>query len=149
MRPNPQLRCMQNPLLVSRTSASICWRSSLPAEAIFSNSSLINTLSLASPTGIRLLKVVSGQKPREIAAEVLNQVILRTTHHGGPEKSSAAGDKSQDFIEHKLERALEKAGLSGADRGLCQELVYGVVRWMATLGWLIAQKTNGREQKPR
>ena len=31
---------------------------------------------------------------------------------------------------------------------LCQELVYGVVRWQATLDWLIARKTDGREQKP-
>ena len=31
---------------------------------------------------------------------------------------------------------------------LCQEIVYGVVRWQATLDWLIARKTGGREQKP-
>src|SRR5689334_14856846 len=41
MRPNPQLRCMQKPLLVSCTKDSIWWRSNLPAAAIFSNSSLI------------------------------------------------------------------------------------------------------------
>lgn len=34
-----------------------------------------------------------------------------------------------------------------ADRALCQELVYGVVRRRATLDWLIARKTDGREQK--
>ena len=28
--------------------------------------------------------------------------------------------------------------MSSADRGLCQELTYGVVRWQATLDWLIA-----------
>ena len=38
--------------------------------------------------------------------------------------------------------------MSAADRGLCQELVYGVVRWQATLDWLIDRKTEGREQKP-
>ena len=38
-------------------------------------------------------------------------------------------------------------GLSSADRGLCQEIVYGVVRWQIALDWLIARKTNGREQK--
>ena len=27
-------------------------------------------------------------------------------------------------------------------------MVYGVVRWQATLDWLIARKTDGREQKP-
>ncbi len=39
------------------------------------------------------------------------------------------------------------AKLSTADRGLCQELVYGVVRWQTTLDWLIAHKTPGRTQK--
>src|SRR5207302_7837000 len=41
-----------------------------------------------------------------------------------------------------------KTALSSKDRGLCQELVYGVVRWQAALDWLIAQKTPGRTQKP-
>ncbi len=41
-----------------------------------------------------------------------------------------------------------RRALSPADRGLCQELVYGVVRWQATLDWLIARKTGGRAQKP-
>jgi 16S rRNA (cytosine967-C5)-methyltransferase len=77
-----------------------------------------------------LLNVVSGQKPREIAARVLQR--------------RQAGD---DFTETLLERALEGARLSTADRGLCQELVYGAVRWQATLDWLIAQKTHGRTQK--
>jgi 16S rRNA (cytosine967-C5)-methyltransferase len=30
---------------------------------------------------------------------------------------------------------------------LCQELIYGVVRWQVTLDWLIARKTAGRTQK--
>jgi len=48
-----------------------------------------------------------------------------------------------------LEIALATARLSSADRGLCQELVYGVVRWQATLDRLIARKTNsGREPRP-
>lgn len=38
--------------------------------------------------------------------------------------------------------------MSAADRALCQELVYGAVRWQAALDWLIARKTNGRTQKP-
>jgi len=42
---------------------------------------------------------------------------------------------------------LATAALSAADRGLCQELVYGVVRWQTTLDWLIARKTAGRQQK--
>jgi 16S rRNA (cytosine967-C5)-methyltransferase len=77
-----------------------------------------------------LFKLVSGQKPREIAVRVLQQ--------------RRAGGK---FIEDLLETALYGAQLSSADRGLCQEIVYGIVRWQATLDWLIARKTDGREQK--
>jgi 16S rRNA (cytosine967-C5)-methyltransferase len=47
-----------------------------------------------------------------------------------------------------LDSALANARLSPADRGLCQEIVYGIVRWQAALDWLIARKTGGREQKP-
>jgi 16S rRNA (cytosine967-C5)-methyltransferase len=54
-----------------------------------------------------------------------------------------------EYTENLLASALTRAGLSGADRGLCQEIVYGVVRWQATLDWLIARKTQGRAQKPR
>jgi len=50
-------------------------------------------------------------------------------------------------VEHLLERALAPARLSTPDRGLCQELVYGAVRWQAPLDWLIARKTGGRVQK--
>lgn len=46
-----------------------------------------------------------------------------------------------------LERSLADARLSTVDRGLCQELVYGVVRSQAALDWLIARKTPGRTQK--
>ena len=78
-----------------------------------------------------LLKLLSSQKPREIAVRVLQQ--------------RRAGGK---FIEDLLETALYDAQLSPADRGLCQEIVYGIVRWQATLDWLIARKTDGRQQKP-
>ena len=48
-----------------------------------------------------------------------------------------------------LETALANARLSPVDRGLCHELVCGVVRWQATLDCLIARKTTpGREQRP-
>ncbi|HWH67801.1 MAG TPA: 16S rRNA (cytosine(967)-C(5))-methyltransferase RsmB [Candidatus Sulfotelmatobacter sp.] len=73
---------------------------------------------------------MSGQKPREIAVQVLGR---RT---GG------------DFVELLLERALAYQELSSPDRHLCQELVYGIVRWQATLDWLIARKTANRTQKP-
>src|SRR2546430_1145820 len=84
-------------------------------------------LKLVSPRGIALLKVVSGQNPREIAVEVLQR---------------------RGFVEDNLENFLAKAHLSPADRRLCQELVYGVVRRQATLDWLVERKTQGRVQKP-
>jgi len=77
------------------------------------------------------LNVFNPQKPRQIAARVLGQ---RRTNGL--------------FVEDLLEIALANAPLSSADRGLCQEIVYGVVRWQATLDWLILRKTTGREQKP-
>ena len=57
-------------------------------------------------------------------------------------------EQGRGFVEDLLERALAQARLSSADRGLLQELVYGAVRWQATLDWLIARKTPGRTQKP-
>ena len=77
------------------------------------------------------LNVVNDQNPRQIAASVLQQ-----RRPGGR------------FTEDLLDRALAKSRLSPADRALCQELVYGVVRWQAALDWLFARKTDGREQKP-
>ncbi len=74
---------------------------------------------------------MNEQKPRQIAARILGQ-----RRANGP------------FVEDLLETALASAQLSPADRGLCQEIVYGVVRWQAALDWLILRKTNGREQKP-
>ena len=53
-----------------------------------------------------------------------------------------------DFVEDRLEAALAQARLSSIDRHLCQELSYGIIRWQATLDWLIARKTAAREQKP-
>jgi 16S rRNA (cytosine967-C5)-methyltransferase len=76
------------------------------------------------------LNVVNEQKPRQIAARVLQQRCA-----------------SNEFIEDLLEIALQGAQLSPADRALCLEIVYGVVRWQAALDWLIARKTDGREQK--
>ena len=73
---------------------------------------------------------MSGQKPREIAVGLLQR------RPGG------------DYIEHSLDSALARAQLSPADRHLCQELVYGIVRWQATLDWLVARKTGNRAQKP-
>jgi 16S rRNA (cytosine967-C5)-methyltransferase len=73
------------------------------------------------------LNAVNDQNPRQIAAMVLW-------------RRKASGE----FIEKLLEAALAASNLSSADRRLCQELVYGVVRWQATLDWLIDRKTGGR-----
>lgn len=74
---------------------------------------------------------MNAQKPREIAAQTL---INR--------------ERSAAYIETLLETELQRAVLSPQDRGLLQELTYGVVRWQSTLDWLIERKTAGREQKP-
>jgi 16S rRNA (cytosine967-C5)-methyltransferase len=74
---------------------------------------------------------VNGKNPRQIALRV-----LQARRQGG------------EFTENLLEKALgpSKTGISAPDRGLCQELVYGIVRRQATLDWLIAQKTASRQQ---
>jgi 16S rRNA (cytosine967-C5)-methyltransferase len=77
-----------------------------------------------------LLRVVSEQKPRQIAIRVLKERLLE-----------------QDYTENLFEKELSQHRLSGVDRGLCQELVYGIARWQLTLDWLIACKTEGRTQK--
>jgi 16S rRNA (cytosine967-C5)-methyltransferase len=75
---------------------------------------------------------LNSQNPRQIAARVLSQRLT-----------------SGEFTENLLETALATARLSPADRGLCHELVCGVVRWQATLDRLIARKTTpGREPRP-
>jgi 16S rRNA (cytosine967-C5)-methyltransferase len=75
---------------------------------------------------------LNDQNPRQIAARILSQRLT-----------------SGEFTENLLETALAAARLPPADRGLCHELVCGVVRWQATLDRLIARKTApGREQRP-
>jgi 16S rRNA (cytosine967-C5)-methyltransferase len=75
---------------------------------------------------------LNDRNPRQIAARVLSQ---RQT--------------SGEFTENLLETALATARLSPADRGLCHELVCGIVRWQKTLDALIARKTDPqREQRP-
>jgi len=70
-----------------------------------------------------------GENPREIAIRVLRQ-------------RRPLGD----FVETLLDRELARHALSSQDRALCQELVYGIVRWQATLDWLVARKTSARPQ---
>jgi 16S rRNA (cytosine967-C5)-methyltransferase len=74
---------------------------------------------------------VTFEKPREIACRLL---LERET--------------GADYIENLLDSAMARVRLAPADRGLLQELLYGAVRWQATLDWLIARKTQGRTQKP-
>ena len=54
---------------------------------------------------------------------------------------------SGEFTENLLEVALATARLAPADRGLCHELVCGVVRWQATLDCLITRKTTRPQPK--
>src|SRR5437588_2259163 len=80
-------------------------------------------------------------------------------HRGAPKESTQFSSDTRlstleptlssrgGFIEDFMEDALSGNRLSPADRRLCQELVYGVIRWMATLDFLIGQKTGGRTQK--
>jgi len=72
---------------------------------------------------------VNGEKPREIAMRVLRR-----------------RGESGEYVEKLLENELAKRSLNPLDRGLCQELVYGIVRWQSTLDWLVARKTGDRPQ---
>jgi 16S rRNA (cytosine967-C5)-methyltransferase len=79
-----------------------------------------------------LLIDVSEQKPRQIATRLL----LRWRD-------------GRDYLEDLLDVEPAARALSGPDRGLLQELVYGVARRQLALDWLIARKTAaGRTQKP-
>ena len=73
---------------------------------------------------------MTAEKPREIAAQILQR------HAEG-----------REYVERLLDGALAHTTLAPVDRGLVQELTFGVVRWQATLDWLIARKTAGRTQK--
>jgi 16S rRNA (cytosine967-C5)-methyltransferase len=73
---------------------------------------------------------VGGQKPREIAVSLLEE-----------------RERRENYIEDIFEQKLLGLNVTGPDRALLQELVYGVVRWEATLDWLISRKTSGRTQK--
>jgi 16S rRNA (cytosine967-C5)-methyltransferase len=73
-----------------------------------------------------------SKDPREIAARVL----LRR-------------ERASEYIEDLVAPELANPRLAPADRGLLQELTYGVARWQTTLDWLIQRKTTaGRNQKP-
>ncbi|MDB6020897.1 MAG: Sun protein [Pedosphaera sp.] len=78
----------------------------------------------------RHILIVSEQKPRQIAVGILRERL-----------------REKDYTEDLFEKELSKHRLSSPDRGLCQELVYGIARWQMTLDWLIGRKTEGRTQK--
>lgn len=70
-----------------------------------------------------------GEKPREIAFRVLSH-----------------RQRAEEYVEKLLEQELAQNPLGGANRALCKELVYGVARWQRTLDWLVARKTEDRDQ---
>jgi 16S rRNA (cytosine967-C5)-methyltransferase len=72
---------------------------------------------------------VKSESPREIAIRILRH-----------------RRSSQEYVEALLEQELAKVSMSKVDRALCQELVYGIVRWEMTLDWLIDRKTKARPQ---
>lgn len=47
-----------------------------------------------------------------------------------------AAEEPGDFLENRLERDAAFMGLAGVDRRLCQDLVFGALRWQRTLDWL-------------
>ncbi len=68
---------------------------------------------------------MNNRDPRETAARVLLQ-----------------REKGAEYTEDILTGELAGASFSPSDRALAVELTYGVVRWQATLDWLIARKTR-------
>jgi 16S rRNA (cytosine967-C5)-methyltransferase len=105
------------------------------------------------------LNVVNEQKPRQIAARILGQRRINglfvedlLENAFASSSSSSSSSSSKNDLEKSRTRMRMKdedeIRLSAKDRALCQEIVYGVVRWQAALDWLIARKTGGREQKP-
>jgi 16S rRNA (cytosine967-C5)-methyltransferase len=117
-------------------------------------------LNARVPERNALLKIVTGEKPREIAARVLRQAQAEAAPVSTDASRVASGvaptgedsrvsepSRHEPFIENLLEEALANSHLSGPDRRLCQELIYGVVRWRATLDWLIGRKAQNPVQK--
>ncbi|HEV2320171.1 MAG TPA: transcription antitermination factor NusB, partial [Verrucomicrobiae bacterium] len=103
------------------------------------------------------LKLVNGKNPRQIALS-----ILQARRHNGEftetlleralapdhpsSQSSAQVARAGRHNKGPAVRQRPASSMSAADRALCQELVYGVVRAQAALDWLIGQKTAPRKQ---
>lgn len=99
---------------------------------------------------------MNSQNPREIAARILRHRRQGTEFvedllekaFASPSSPSSKSERDNSTTRTRDENEDDRE-LSAKDRGLCQELVYGVIRWQATLDWLIARKTTaGRDQKP-
>jgi 16S rRNA (cytosine967-C5)-methyltransferase len=114
-----------------------------------------------------LLNGLIDQKPRQIAARVLQrrdsgdfvenlleQALAPSSSSSSSKLPGRRGESpAQGYDSRTRSRTKNEDDspqpLSPKDRALCQELVYGVVRWQAALDWLIARKTTpGRNQKP-
>jgi 16S rRNA (cytosine967-C5)-methyltransferase len=65
--------------------------------------------------------------PRRLAVDILDRVFHTASH-----------------ADALLETWLTKSGLSGPDRGLCTEIVYGTLRWKARLDWSLARLFDGK-----
>jgi 16S rRNA (cytosine967-C5)-methyltransferase len=73
---------------------------------------------------------LNNRKPREIALRVL------------------LAARENAYVEDALDQELAANPMPTVDRGLCRELAFGVVRWRATLDWLITRMADGREPRP-
>ncbi len=71
------------------------------------------------------------EKPRQFASRILQQHL-----------------KGGEFVENVLESVMDGSGLKSVDRSLVQEIVYGCVRWQATLDHFMDKLTRGRPQLP-
>lgn len=93
--------------------------------------------------------MVNAKNPRQIALSVLQarrqngeytEALLDRALIPAPSAPMPGDDPAGKLQTHNL---------SPADRALCQELVYGIVRAQSALDWLISRKTAGREQNSR
>lgn len=76
--------------------------------------------------------MVKAQNPREIAARIL----LGRAGGGG-------------YVEKRLDAELARQPLVAVDQRLVMELVYGVIRWQATLDHLIDRQVSRRKPEAR
>ncbi|MCX8157482.1 MAG: 16S rRNA (cytosine(967)-C(5))-methyltransferase RsmB [Verrucomicrobiae bacterium] len=76
--------------------------------------------------------MLKPQNPREIAARIL---LGRSTRGG--------------FVENRLDAELARHPLPDPDQRLVRELVFGVIRWQATLDHLIDRQISRRPPQPR